>query len=344
METATRTGNGEEYEAHFTAKIRKTPRPGGRPAPLPEVAGWQGRLAQHVLEDLGSICTYVQILDLPVLQMVEQPEEVDSFFRNFVPAVAEQVIEVPKLALPVCAVQRAALPEPQLVEQLVEVPTVLSVAVLQQRTAEQIVDNPVPHGVVELLVVFKAFSLDMWSRPLTFQLRAVVSGVFKVFSQHRVQHRFIVLRNAFLSGMWSRSLFLVVLMKTFKIFFQDRVHPLLLGIAEALDEPGEGFFRTFPQIKKSAKVTPRWSARVPRDVSSSTPAPQLEVSVEWVRLKDDKSGKPYYWNRRTFSTVWEPPPGVKVVWNGARNEEGFRYFWHSETRVSTFALPFLPPG
>ena len=82
--------------------------------------------------------------DVPALQMVEQPEEVDSFFRNFVPAVAEQVIEVPKLALPVCAVHRAALPEPQLVEQLVEVPTVLSVAVLQQRTAEHVIGFPVP--------------------------------------------------------------------------------------------------------------------------------------------------------------------------------------------------------
>ena len=88
----------------------------------------------------------MQALDVPVLQMVEQPVEVDTFFRLSLPVVPEQVIEVPKLALPVCAVQRAALPEPQLVEQLVEVPTVLSVAVLQQRTAEQIVGTPVPHG------------------------------------------------------------------------------------------------------------------------------------------------------------------------------------------------------
>ena len=85
-------------------------------------------------------------LDVPVLQMAEQPTEVDSFFRNSVPAVAEQVIEVPKLALPVCAVQRAALPEPQLVEQLVAVPTVLTYSLLKQRTAEQVVDSPVPLG------------------------------------------------------------------------------------------------------------------------------------------------------------------------------------------------------
>ena len=99
-----------EHAQYNAPRGQKTARAvGGRPAPLPEVAAWQGRLEQHVMEDLGSICPYVQILDLPVLQMVEQPEEVDSFFRNFVPAVAEQVIEVPKLALPVCAVQRAAL-------------------------------------------------------------------------------------------------------------------------------------------------------------------------------------------------------------------------------------------
>ena len=68
----------------------------------------------------------------------------ESFFRISVPAVAEQVIDVPKLAFPILAVQRAALLEPQLVEQLVEVPTVLSVAVLQQRTAEQIIGFPIP--------------------------------------------------------------------------------------------------------------------------------------------------------------------------------------------------------
>ena len=27
-----------------------------------------------------------------------------------------------------------------------------------------------------------------------------------------------------------------------------------------------------------------------------------------------------------------------------RNEEGVCHFWHSETRVSTFDLPPLPPG
>ena len=58
-----------------------------------------------------------------------------------------------------------------------------------------------------------------------------------------------------------------------------------------------------------------------------------------MRLKDDNSGKPYYWNRRTRASAWQPPPGVKVVWNGERNEEGLVWYWHRETRVSTFDLP-----
>ena len=127
---------------------------------------------------------------------------------------------------------------------------------LKQRIPEQIVDN-IPSFrmvVVELLEVFKAFSLDIWSRPLTFQLRVVVSGVLKVFSQNRVQHRCLVLRNAFLGGMWSRSLFLVVLVKAFEIFSQDRVHPLLLTIQLVLLKLwmslGKGVFALFPKLKK----------------------------------------------------------------------------------------------
>ena len=127
---------GEVREPNNAPRSQKPPLPGEHPGVLkePEV---QGAMVQH-----SGIFELVQALDVPVLQMVEQPVEVDSFFRNFVPAVAEQLIEVPKLALPVHAVQRAALSEPQ----LVEVPTVLSYSLLQQRTAEQIVDTPVPHG------------------------------------------------------------------------------------------------------------------------------------------------------------------------------------------------------
>ena len=145
---------------NYTAKLRKTPPPaaaasvndpmvldeggalaaGGLPAPLSEVAGRQLRVERHC----GVGFELVLALDVPVLQMVEKLVEVDTFFRLSLPAVVEQVIDVPKLALPGCAVQRAALSEPQLVEQLVEVPTVLSYSLLQQRTAEQTIDIAVP--------------------------------------------------------------------------------------------------------------------------------------------------------------------------------------------------------
>ena len=76
---------------------------------------------------------------------------------------------------------------------------------------------------------------------------------------------------------------------------------------------------------------------------------QLEVapvpdSIEWVEIRDGNSGKTYYFNRRTFSTVWKPPPGVKVVLVGERNEEGGVWYWHRDARVSTYDLPLLPPG
>ena len=66
---------------------------GGRPGPLPEVAGWQVRLERHVLEDLGTVCPFVQILDLIVPQVVDF---VADALRILDRPMAEQVIEVPK--------------------------------------------------------------------------------------------------------------------------------------------------------------------------------------------------------------------------------------------------------
>ena len=66
-------------------------------------------------------------------------------FRALDSSIAEQVIEVPKLPCSSCPSRSPCL-EPQMAEQLVEVPTVLSCALLQQQIVEQIVDIPVPHG------------------------------------------------------------------------------------------------------------------------------------------------------------------------------------------------------
>ena len=116
------------------------------------------------------VSPYVQILDALVPQAEDHALE---FFRLDLP-VAEQVIDVPKISSSSCP-SRAVLNEPQVVEQLVEVPTLLSVAVLQQRTAEQIVDTPVPRGrgqgFSQLLA--NAFLSGLWSRSSTFLLLVV---------------------------------------------------------------------------------------------------------------------------------------------------------------------------
>ena len=87
----------------------------------------------------------VQSLDAPVPQMGEQLVNIVQFFAEQLLVVAETVIEVPKILLDRTP-QRFGdrLRQPQMAEQLVDVPTVVSYSTLQQLTAEQIVDIPVP--------------------------------------------------------------------------------------------------------------------------------------------------------------------------------------------------------
>ena len=75
--------------------------------------------------------------------MVEQLPNIVQFFAALSP-VPEQVIEVPNI-LPHDVPMRRSCHEPQLVEQLVQVPTIVSFSSLQ-RTAEQNVNIPVPRG------------------------------------------------------------------------------------------------------------------------------------------------------------------------------------------------------
>ena len=92
---------------------------GGQPAPLPEVAGWQEGMQWRTVEQMID----VQILDAPVPQMVDN---VMASFRLLDKPIAEQVVAVPKISCPSSCPSRAFLRVPQVVEQLVEVPTVLS--------------------------------------------------------------------------------------------------------------------------------------------------------------------------------------------------------------------------
>ena len=93
-------GPGEEARVVLHGQVPGAPLPqGGRPAPLPKVAGWQGRLVRHVLEDFGSVCPFLQILDLPVPHI---GENVSDTLRILDLPVAEKVIEVPKISCSPC--------------------------------------------------------------------------------------------------------------------------------------------------------------------------------------------------------------------------------------------------
>ena len=118
------------------------PAGGERPAALLEPRP-QERDRRHT----GVGYEIAQNLVVPVPQMGEQLPDVLEFFASYLPVVAEQVIEVPKIFLDRTP-QRLGdhLRQPQMVEQLVHVPTVVSYSSLQQLTAEQIVDIPVPGG------------------------------------------------------------------------------------------------------------------------------------------------------------------------------------------------------
>ena len=129
--------------SHHGAQRQKTARAGreARDAVhghVPEAPLSQGRVLRHVVGHLS-----VPALDVPVPQMVDQLPDIEQFFRVLSPD-PEQVVEVPKI-LPFDVPVRTAVRVPQLAEQLVEVPTVISYSSFQ-RTVEQLVDIPVPGG------------------------------------------------------------------------------------------------------------------------------------------------------------------------------------------------------
>ena len=108
-------------------------RPGSVTDPRP-----QERVQRHTVERIIETFVPVPMLDVPVPLMVEQLVDVLQFFDTFLPVVAEQVIDVPKIIFEDIPT-RTPLCEPQLVEQLAEVPT-------EHVFVEQTVDIPVPGG------------------------------------------------------------------------------------------------------------------------------------------------------------------------------------------------------
>ena len=95
-----------------------------RPPPLVDVRP-SSCAQRHIMEDLGELAPSVQLLDLPVPQMVENVT--DTLLRILDFPIVEQVIAVPTVSCSPCP-SRSRVPEPQSADQLVEVPTVLSPA------------------------------------------------------------------------------------------------------------------------------------------------------------------------------------------------------------------------
>ena len=110
------------------------------PPPLVEVRPQSG-VQRHTVEQIIETFVLVQVLDALVPQMGTQV--VDFMQKIDTPSLVEQVITVPKISLDRIP-RSSAVRRPQKAEQLVEVLTILSFSSLQQQTAEQIIDIPVP--------------------------------------------------------------------------------------------------------------------------------------------------------------------------------------------------------
>ena len=284
---------------HHTATVRTHPPPqaagteyyelsdedvvparGSRPPCLGEPRGPQELDQPRTMEQIAVYAPMVQILDAPVPQLVEQLPNLVEFFAALSP-VPEQVVAVPKI-LPHDVPPRRWCRDTQLVEQLVEVPTIVSWSLLQ-RIPEQIDDNPVPHGGRGASGGLQGFLPGHSSSKRTANkiadLPAPRSGVGRLqgflpqqsstatssSSPERISERIVeqiaVSRvgeglQDFLPGQSSSS----------------SSHDPARGF-ETLDEPGYGVFRTFPHFQKSATQPSHSESELPPHSSSWTPAP-----------------------------------------------------------------------
>ena len=219
-------------------------------------------------------------------------------FFDTISLVPEQVIEVPKI-LPEDVPMRTIVRVTQLADQLVEVPTIISFSSLL-RIVEQNVDTPVP-GREGRNAGLQGFPHEQSSTALHVSQERISERVVEQIVDSPVSGGGL---QDFRPGRSSSS----------------SLH-VPAGFSEVLDEPGEEVFRTFP-VGKSAPVAASPSVKVPRHVSSWTPAAYGETigSDEWVQFS--RRGKPFCWNRRSNETLWTPPEGVMVVWFGEQPAEG----------------------
>ena len=252
--TSTRVGPAEYYEL---SSDDGRPTRGERPEALLEP--WpQGKMERHD----GIAYELVQALDAPVLQTVDQLPNAAQFFATQLPVVAEPFIEVPKI-LPHDVPPRRWCRDTQLVEQLVEVPTILYF--LKQRIPEQIVDNPVPYGGRGASRGLQGFlpghsSLKRTANKIA-DLPAPRSGVRRLQGflpeQSSTATSSSSSSSSSLERISERNVEQIVDSRGFGEGLQDFCPGQISSssshdparVSEALDEPGEGFFALFPIFK-----------------------------------------------------------------------------------------------
>ena len=130
----------ERGTQHFFLDDDSVPELGGsRPDRLVDVRP-QERVPRRIVEQTVDTVPVVQLLHVPVPQMVDSVVEVLKILDKSFPDV-EHVIEVPKI-LQHTVLQRSSLQEPQLAEQLVEVPTPSPAHVPVPCMEDQLVEVP----------------------------------------------------------------------------------------------------------------------------------------------------------------------------------------------------------
>ena len=114
----------------------------------------------------------------------------------------------------------------------------------------------------------------------------------------------------------------------------------LLVVASLADPSADGVDAATLSFLTASALEARRKKEEEEEQQVDQPVPD---SVEWVELRG-VDGKTHFWNRRSNEIAWNPPEGIKVVWVGEQPATGGVWYWHKETRASTYFLPPLPPG